>query len=104
MYKTFMLAALMGLLGMQLQAAPATTFAEMNTAQSFAFAEDISEITLSNLFSQAALVWETHVDVLFDDYQSGKLVVKPLGEDLYELTWSRSGGAAIIAVLEDVGA
>ena len=104
MYKTFMLAALMGFFGMQLQAAPATTIAEMNTVESYSYTGDISESTLSNLFSQAALLWDTHEDVLFAEYQSGKLVVKSLENDLYELTWTRSGGAAIIAVLEDVGA
>ncbi|MEM0997399.1 MAG: hypothetical protein AAGN35_09985 [Bacteroidota bacterium] len=97
MYKILTIAALLGFFG-------TPTFATSNPVPVTVLNLDIPQATLHRLFGQAAELWDTTADILDQDYQDGRLLVKPLGGDQYELTWTTPGGIAIISVLEDAGA
>jgi 4-amino-4-deoxy-L-arabinose transferase-like glycosyltransferase len=96
MYKKLILIALLAFAGIQ-------GFAADSSVAQQQVVEEIPQATLDYIFATAATAWDTHADVLAAEYQAGKLSVKPLGEDEYDLVWNRAGGDLILTVLDDAG-
>jgi 4-amino-4-deoxy-L-arabinose transferase-like glycosyltransferase len=96
MYKKLILIALMAFAGIQ-------GFAADSSVAQQQVVEEIPQATLDYIFATAATVWDTHADVLAAEYQAGKLSVKPIGEDEYDLVWNRAGGTLILTVLDEAG-